>query len=242
MNLWLASSPLAILLFVTVRAVAADPPSFAEVGPGRSETDSYLERRRERHESSGVTFDVRASLLVPEGDYVTGASMSSFGPGSAFALLMGLHPTRNFGVVFGVRASYGHAGFSGCDPSSTGAGCGGYSLQVPVLLEYDATNRMRGFFLQGGVGLFTSYHAYGDATTLTVKDTLEYKAQIGWRIPFDRGEARASTFGMEIFAGVDFGQFSNAEVNDVDGDIAGSITAPAWHYAFELGVGAHFTP
>jgi hypothetical protein len=245
MNRWLSLSLLALLVPLASFAAPAsadEPPRLADAGPGRNETDAVLERRREEHDASGVTFDIRASILVPEGDYVNGLGMSSFGPGSAISFLLGFHPTRNFGVVLGLRGSFGHAGFSGCDASSADSGCGGYSLQVPLVLEYDATDRTRGFFLQGGLGLFTSYHAYGDGTTLTFSDTLEYKAQVGWRIPFSRGEARPSSIGLEIFADADFGQFSNAAVQDPGGDIAGSVAAPVWHYVFELGVGAHFTP
>jgi hypothetical protein len=109
-------------------------------------------------------------------------------------------------------------------------------------LELDATDRVRGFFAQAGVGLFTSYHAYGDATTLTVSDTLDYKAQIGWRIPIAGAGGKPSSMGFEFFGGADVGQFSNAEIHDVDGAAAGSIATPAWHYAFELGFGVHFTP
>ncbi len=243
MNRLLAPSLAVLALSVASPALAEPPPPLDAVGPGRNETDALLERRRDAHDATGVTIDIRASILVPAGEYVAGAGMSSFGPGAGFAVALGFHPMRHFGVLFGFRGSYGHAGFDGCDPNASDASCGGYSLQVPVMLEYDAVDRTRGFFLQGGLGLFTSYHAYGDATTMSFSnDFAEYKAAVGWRFPLRHDEARVSSMGMEIFAGADFGQFASGEVHDVDGDVAGPIDARAWHYTFELGVGTHFTP
>jgi hypothetical protein len=248
MNRSFAASTIALVLvscsFVCApaTAAAAETSSSASVAPGTGDPDDSLARRRAAHDATGFTFDMRASLLVPAGDYVTGAGMSSFGPGSAISLLFGFHATRHVALVLGVRGSFGHDGFSGCDTTSYDPSCGGYSLQVPVLLEYDATDRVRGFFVQGGVGLFTSYHAFGPGTTLTVSDTLDYKAQLGWRIPIPGAAGKPSPIGLEIFGGADFGQFSSAEIQDGDSDVAGSVVAPAWHYAFEIGVGAHFTP
>jgi hypothetical protein len=242
-RLLIASSVALLTLAAASPAFADDPPPLEAVGPGRNEIDAVLQRRREAHDFTGVTIDMRASLLVPAGDSVSGASMSGFGPGTGFSLTLGLYPVRHFGVLFGFRGSYGHSGFDGCDASASDASCGGYSVQVPAMLEYDVVDRTRGLFLQGGLGLFTSYHAYGDATTMTLTNNFaEYKAAVGWRIPFRHDEARPSPMGLEIFAGADFGEFASAEVHDVNGDFSGSITTPAWHYTFEIGVGAHFTP
>ncbi len=245
MNRWLASSPVAVLLFLAVRASAAEPPPPVPFGPGRNETDDSLERRRAAHEASGITFDMRWSMLVPTGDYLsgTGVGMSSFGPGSAIALSIGFHPFRHVGFLVGARGSFGHAGVDGCDANASNASCGGYSLQVPVMLELDATDRMRGFFFQGGLGLMTSYTAYGAGGTMSfANDFGEYKAAVGWRHPFNRGEARASWLGLEVFLGADVGQFASADIHSIDGAASGSIDARAWHYVFEGGVGMHFTP
>jgi hypothetical protein len=245
MDHWIAFPLLALLFCAAVPASADEPPRVSDVGPGRNETDAYLARRRDAHDSSGVTLDVRWSILVPSGQYFNGAGvgMDTFGPGSAIALSLGFHPFRHLGILVGARGSFGHAGIDGCDTNASNASCGGYSLQVPVMIELDATDRTRGFFVQGGVGLLTSYTAYGAGGTMNfTNDFAEYKAAVGWRHPFDRGEARSSWLGLEIFVGADVGQFANADIHTDEGTAAGSIDARAWHYVFEGGVGMHFTP
>lgn len=195
----------------------------------------------------GLLFSLRTGVLVPAGRYgdASGLGLGDFGPGASSTLSIGYYVTPHIGLIGGVRGSYGHRGVSGC--SSSDRSCGGYTIQVPLMVEYAPSGRTRGFFLDGGIGLFTTYAVYSDAGTLTATSPVEAKLGVGYRwepvLPSPQGPKHTG-WGVELYANVDMGQFSHLEGSSPDGDFSGDVASDkkAIHAAFDVGLAVYWGP
>jgi hypothetical protein len=216
-----------LLAATTARAQESAKPAVVEDKPSR-----------------GGLFSIRTSVVVPTGSYADGVSLSDFGPGEAVTATLGYFVTPHIGLLAAARGSYGHSGFSGCkDPTSSSSTCGGYTLQVPLLVELAPSGRTHGFFADVGVGLLTQYKAYGDAGTLAVTSPIEAKLGVGYR--WEAGflsRNKHPGWGFELYANADIGQFSHLTLHSVDGSVDGDIAPEkkSIHTTFDLGVALYW--
>jgi hypothetical protein len=193
----------------------------------------------------GWNIDLRTSLVLPMGSFADepGLGMGDFGPGAGVALTLGGYLTPHVGVLGGFRGTFGHDGVSGCHNGITkDSNCGGSTLQIPLLVEYAFVNRRSGLYARGGVGLFTTYKAYGDAGKYSFSnDYPELKAGIGYRI---EGGPAKGLFGLDVFVDGDVGKFTSLSAHTASGGVDGDVASDkrAYHAMIELGVGIHFSP
>jgi hypothetical protein len=231
-------------------APAEEAPVVRERVPARRTHRTY----ETYEEGSGFVLGLTPGMLVVPGgklfDGGSAADMSGFGPGLGGELSGAYYFTPNVGLKLGLRYTFDHKGLEGCQGlgSSTGnSSCNGSTFQLPVTVQYALQNRKRGLYLEGGIGLLTSYSmgvSQGDATEqLTFhNDFLEGKLGGGYRIPFTQKDG-PSRFGADIFAQADFGQFNMMTLSQTG---AASQTADvdqkAFHYMVAIGVALHVTP
>jgi len=197
----------------------------------------YAEPESERY---GFVLDFGTGLVVPWGEYGKGASATSFGAGLANTLKLGGFFSSHLGINGGVRFSYKHQGMSGCTDQEKQE-CGGFTYQFPVVAEYAFSTRKAGLYLQAGLGLLSTYSAYGFAQTLKVSSPFDYKVGLGYRWSQQsvrENFTRPSRVSFDVYANLDFGSFERVARYREEAE----ITAKSTHYMAELGVGLHWTP
>lgn len=194
-------------------------------------------------EARGFVLDFSAGLVVPSGSYVSGLDAASFGVGVAHSLTVGAYTTPHFGVVGGLRFSYKHQGFSDCDANND---CSGFTYQFPVLAQYAFRNRKEGPYLQGGLAFASTYSITSQVGGLTFSSPFDYKLGVGYRISqaaFIEGPNRPSRNSLDIYANLDFGQFSHIKSTVIGAKFDGDVGADQQtHYMVEVGVAIHWTP
>jgi len=197
-------------------------------------------RDEPENELRGFVLDFGTGLLVPWGEYSQGSSASSFGLGAASTVKVGVYVSPHIGLGGGVRFSYKHPGSSSCNNQEK-ENCGGYTYQFPLMAEYAFGTRKTGPYAVAGLGLLSTYRAYGFAHTLKVSSPFDYKLGFGYRwsqhaVAGNRD--RPSRLSFDVYANFDFGQFDHGES---DGH-AFEIASPSMHYMAELGAALRWTP
>ena len=182
---------------------------------------------------SGFVVSLGSGALVPASTFITG--LRPLGPGVAFELRLGYYATPHFGILTGVRGSYGHTigGCSGCD--------GGYSTQVPLVIQLAATDRACGFYTEVGVGLGTTYAGNaGSGQTYAFSSPIEGKLAFGYRIAGAHGAAMATTADFNV--GVDVGAIDTAEVKTKSGSVLTDKSDQPTHAVVAMSLRLHFSP
>jgi hypothetical protein len=162
-------------------------------------------------------------------------------------LKLGGYITQHFGVLGGVKGGYG-ALTAGCAGTCSNA----VSYQFPVLAQYAFQDRTRGFYVEGGLALVTTYAGSTDSKkdpnqgpeVITMSAPVDLELGVGYRIPSAAKPEKAATGGLDLHVTLDIGQFKSLEYKargvDVSGDIARD--QQALHVAVGLGVGYVFAP
>lgn len=190
-----------------------------------------------------LVFGTGASLLG-------GSIADRLGVGAALMtveLKLGGYITQHFGVMGGVKGGYG-ALTAGCSGDCTNA----FSYQFPVVAQYAFHDRSRGFYVEGGLALVTTYAASTDTTkhpeqspeTIKVSAPVDLELGVGYRLPTASKPEQAATSGFDLHVTLDIGQFKSFQYKSVRGDVSGDIAGDkqALHVAVGLGVGYHFAP
>jgi hypothetical protein len=221
-------------------ALPAAEPSGGAVGTTTSAAPPARDVAQELHgeggahevSPSGFVLSLGSGALVPTSTFITG--LRPLGPGVAFEARLGYYPTSHLGILTGIRASYGHA-ISGC------AGCdGGYSTQVPVMIQLAATDRTRGFYAEVGVGLATTYAGtIGGGTTYSFSSPVEGKLGFGYRVAGGRGAALATTADFNV--GADVGSIDTAEVKTKTGGVLTDKSDQPAHAVIAMSLRLHFS-
>jgi hypothetical protein len=181
---------------------------------------------------SGFVLSLGSGALVPTSTFITG--VRPLGPGVAFELRLGYYPTSHFGILTGIRGSYGHT-ISGC------AACdGGYSTQVPLMIQLAAIDRARGFYSEIGVGLATTYAGnVGGGATYSFSSPVEGKLGFGYRVAGARGAAIPTTADFNV--AVDVGSVDTAEVKTKTGTVLSDKSDQPMHAVVAMSLRLHFS-
>ena len=181
---------------------------------------------------SGFVVQLGGGVLAPTQSFVAG--MRTIGPGASTELRLGYYVSPHFGILLGVRGSYGHA-LAGAGDSSNG-----YSVQVPVLFQIAATDRTRGVYFDFGVGLGTTYGGTaGEGLSYTLTSRVEGKFGIGYRIGGMSSGAR-SPFSVDLNLGMDVGAINSVKVDTSEGSFSDTTDQPV-HVAVALSALLHFS-
>jgi hypothetical protein len=182
---------------------------------------------------SGFVVQIGGGVLAPTQSFVSG--MRTIGPGASTELRLGYYVSPHFGILLGVRGSYGHA-LAGAGDSSTG-----YSVQVPVLFQIAATDRTRGVYFDFGVGLGTTYGGTaGDGVSYTLTSRVEGKFGIGYRIGGASSGAPRSPFSVDLNLGMDVGAINGVKVETSERSFSDTTDEPV-HVALALSALLHFS-
>ena len=195
---------------------AAEPPA----APVADEISPY-----------GFVLAIGTSLVVPMTGFVEGSE--SLGRGIALDARAGYYLSKHVGIVGGFRGGLGHRV---CSDDS----CHGYSLQLPVMVQYSATNRTRGFYGEAGVGLFTTYSTSAGDATVTVSTPVELKLGAGYCLGGSGRSALDRALSADLRLGVDLGRMTSAEIERGSQSYSGSIDHPTVHVVVALGLMGHF--
>ena len=163
----------------------------------------------------------------------------------SFDLKLGGYITPHFGLMAGVQAGYG-ALFDGCSGTCVNA----VHYQLPIVAEYAFKDRRRGAYIEGGIGILSTYLAStGDSSddppeTLEVSSPVDFKLGVGYRLPSAASPGKTATSALDLRLGVDLGQFKKLEYGSIAGDVAGDIVSDrqAMHFAIGLSAGYYFAP
>lgn len=164
-----------------------------------------------------------------------------------FDLKFGAYVTTHFGIMAGLQAGYG-ALFEGCRDTCTNA----IHYQLPIVAQYAFQDRSRGAYIEGGLGLFSTYLASTNTSSnpekspeaLEVASPIDFKLGVGYRFPDKARPNKAATGALDLRFGVDLGTFKKLEYQSVGLDVAGDIPSDlqAMHFALGLSAGYHFAP
>jgi hypothetical protein len=214
-----------------VQAPPAQTTAPAPTSGPAAQPDRTPEAAHAKSDLTGFAFGLGFDVLIPGGAIASGVDMGDFfGVQSGASLMLQGYAHKNFGLLFGVRASFDSTGGDLCNNE-----CKGYSFQVPVLVEAAFKNRKEGFYLNAGAGFATRYAVSGGGVMLTARnDGPELKLGLGYRLVFND----ARNVGLSFFGGLDHGAFNYLEISGggngtTSGAIASSRTAA--HNTFELG-------
>ncbi len=181
---------------------------------------------------TGFVLQFGTGVLVPASSFAPGTS--TVGPGLAFGLRLGGYATPHFGILVGLRGSFGHdSGICG-DPCDKG-----YSLQVPVMLQFAQKDRARGLYGEVGLGFGTTYGGSGHGVTYELSSPLELKLGTGYRVSGANGARRSATLDLNF--GMDIGALDHAKLTAGTAKYDGSIDKPSTHVVVALSLIAHFS-
>jgi hypothetical protein len=161
------------------------------------------------------------------------SGVKTLGPGVSFDARLGYYVTPHVGILVGVRGSYGHQ-----DPGCSGDSCNGYSLQVPLMVQFAGTDRTRGVYVEVGIGLGTTYGASTEGAVYKLSSPAELKLGLGYRLAGAGGARRTTTLDLNI--GADFGSITSAEISTNAGSYSGSVDGTT-HVVVALSVSSHFS-
>ena len=181
---------------------------------------------------TGFVLQFGTGVLVPASSFAPG--ISTVGPGLAFDLRLGGYATPHFGILVGFRGSFGHdSGICG-DPCDKG-----YSLQVPVMLQFAQQDRARGLYGEVGLGFGTTYGGSGHGVTYELSSPLELKLGTGYRVSGANGTRRSATLDLNF--GMDIGALDHAKLTAGSAKYDGSIDHASTHVVVALSLIAHFS-
>lgn len=180
---------------------------------------------------AGWVLDLGAGVLAPTSSFVPG--VRTLGPGASFELALGYYATPHFGILAGIRGSYGHT-LRGCSGS-----CGeGYSYQVPVMFQLAAQDRTRGVYAGAGIGLATTYGGKaGSSASYTMTSPVEAKLALGYRFAGAGGVRPTTTVDLNF--GMDIGSIDKVEVQAADGTTASASGDTPTHVVVALSLLLH---
>lgn len=229
-----ASSPASAVGGATVTLTSGTPEGAAlraaEAPPPARETVTVKENDIAETKPSGWVLQLGSGGLFPATSFVPGAK--TLGPGVSFDVRLGYYPASHIGVLVGFRGSYGHE-VSGCGDS-----CSGYSLQVPVMLQFAAQDRARGAYGELGVGLGTTYGGAAGGATYSLSSPVEMKVGFGYRFAGSGGARRSTTLDLNL--GLDIGSITSEEVRAADLSYSGKVNG-ATHVVLALSAIMHFS-
>ena len=217
-------------------AVAQSPDTASATSGAR-----FVEPEDEKH---GWVVNLGVGVAVPSGSYFTGENMSSFGVGLADTLTIGMYTSPHLGVVGGVHFSIDHKGTS--------------RMQVErplrrIHLPVSGAHPIRLSRPQGGSlsarrsRLLQHVHTLRRRWQPHFLKSIRVQARRGYRFTqaaFNNSMNRPSRDSLELYANLDFGQFSHVKsgvtFDHLDDDINSGLRET--HYMLELGVAVHWTP
>jgi hypothetical protein len=203
----------------------------AETPPAARETVTVKENEIAETKPSGWVLQLGSGGLFPATSFVPGAK--TLGPGVSFDVRLGYYPASHLGVLVGFRGSYGHE-LSGCGDS-----CSGYSLQVPVMLQFAAQDRTRGVYGEVGLGFGTTYGGTAGGATYSPSSPVEMKLGFGYRFAGSGGARRSTTLDLNV--GMDIGSITSEDVHTADLSYSGKVDG-ATHVVVALPAIMHFSP
>jgi len=181
---------------------------------------------------TGAVLQFGSGVLVPASSFLPG--LSTIGPGMAFDLRVGAYATPHLGIVAGFRGSYGHK-MGGC-----GEGCAkGYSLQVPIMLQFAQKDRARGLYGELGLGFATTYGGSGDGYTYSVSSPVELKLGMGYRL--SGANDTRSSLTLDLNFGMDIGKVDKAKLTTGAARYEGSVDNASTHLVVALSLISHFS-
>jgi hypothetical protein len=189
-------------------------------------------------------------VLGTGASYLGGGIAKDIGLGAAlmtFDVKLGGYVTPHFGIMAGVQAGVG-AMWEGCSDTCANA----VHYQIPIVAQYAFKDRSQGAYVEGGLGILSTYLASTDSKTqpelppeaLRLSAPVDVKLGVGYRIPVSAARDKAATGAFDIRLGADVGQFRKLEYTTVVGSVAGDIASErqATHFTLGFSAGYHFAP
>lgn len=210
---------------------SASPPSPVPFADARGNPDVAAATTPEV-KPTGLVLQFGAGVLAPASSFAPGSS--TFGPGVAFDLRLGGYATPHFGVLVGFRGSFGH------DSNICGDACDkGYSLQVPVMLQFAQNDRARGLYGEIGLGFATTYGGSGHGVTYELTSPIELKLGTGYRVAGANGARRSVTLDLNF--GIDIGTVDHAKLTAGTATYDGAIDSASTHVVVACSLISHFS-
>ena len=220
--------------FVAPVTLAPLPPPFP---PARPTVDAAISAdvgavTTPEVKPTGIVLQFGSGVLAPTSSFAPGTS--TIGPGIAFDVRLGAYATPRVGILVGFRGSVGH------DSGICGETCNkGYSLQVPVMLQFAQKDRARGLYGEIGLGFGTTYGGSGNGVTYELSSPLELKLGAGYRVSGANGTRRSVTLDLNF--DVDIGTVDHAKLTAASKKYDGSIDDASTHAVVAFSLIAHFS-
>jgi len=183
-------------------------------------------------------------------NYLGGAVAKDIDLGAALVtvdLKLGGYVTPHVGIMAGLQVGVGSM-WDGCSDTCGSAG----HLQFPIVVQYAFKDRSQGAYVEGGLGLLSTYVASTDSRTqsdvppekLSLSSPVDVKVGVGYRIPVSAARDKASTSAVDIRLAADVGQFRKLAYENIAGSVEGDIASDrqATHFIIGLSAGYHFAP
>ncbi len=252
-----APTPVMVAAAVEVEPLPALPEPSPATPPPAPPSPPSAPPAKDAPAPSSSPFAARPSagpgfaMVVGTGvSYLGGAIAKDIDLGAAlvtFDLKLGGYVTPHFGLMAGLQVGVG-AMWEGCSDTCANAG----HFQLPIVAQYAFKDRSQGPYVEGGLGLLSTYVASTDSKTqsdsppekLGLSSPVDVKLGVGYRIPVSAARDKASTSAFDIRLGADFGQFRKLSYETVVGSIEGDIASDrqATHFFVGLSAGYHITP
>lgn len=215
-------------------ALAPLPPPFPPASPtvDAGASADHAAATPPEVKPTGLVLQFGSGVLAPASSFAPGTR--TIGPGIAFDLRLGGYATPHVGILVGFRGSFGH------DSAICGDACDkGYSLQVPVMLQFAQKDRARGLYGEIGLGFGTTYGGSGKGVTYELSSPLELKLGVGYRVAGANGARRNATLDLNF--GMDIGKVDHAKLTASTVKYDGSIDDASTHVVVACSLIAHFS-
>jgi hypothetical protein len=183
---------------------------------------------------TGFAASLHGGVVLPKGKLAQDLDMN-LGSGIAIEGRAGYYFTPTLGVLAGIRYASGHT-TEGCSVD-----CGGYSFQIPVVIEASFSRRTKGVFFEGGFALLPQIETSGNNARLKASSAVDAKVGLGYRTPIAIDAKEGRGFLLEGRVNYDVGSYNELEVEVAGRKVTGELPegALAVHHmiAFSLGVG-----
>ena len=242
-----AVEPLPSLPAPEAPAAAAAPAAPVTSTPEAAKDAPVAASTASERRSAGPGF---VMTLGSGGSYVGGAIVKdlAFGAGLVtFDLKLGGYITPHVGILAGVQGGFG-ALFEGCSGTCSKA----VHYQIPIVAQYAFQDRSQGAYLEGGIGIVSTYRASTDSEknphqtpeSLEASSPIDFKLGVGYRIPISAVRDKVATGAFDLRLGADLGQFKKIEYRTVGVELAGDVVSErqAMHFALGFSAGYHFAP
>lgn len=175
-----------------------------------------------------------------------GSLLSDVGVGAALAsmdLRLGGYVTPHIGLMAGVQGGYGGLS-AGCAGTCSNA----LHVQLPVVVQYAFIDRVRGVYVEAGVGILSTLWAStgvdddGPVETLKASTPFDYKLGAGYRFALAAPPGKVATKALDLRLNVDLGQYRSIDYRTAVGEISGDIAdgMRAMHVAVGLNLAYQF--